>query len=202
MIRASLAAMALVVLALAGCSSGSKAGTSGPTCDKACQFSSIEAELSSSASAPDNGLTGFGASLDSWNAHHDADPDPNLDAGCCYLPKIDTAGDSNVDTWQISLQGAQMTFYTRNFPAETSEQAALSALASDDLPPDAKLVQSGTDGACRNLLYSSALIGDALSDSGGHVTVTLFSPAQADPYDGNNVEQAQLVDGNEFSAPC
>src|SRR4051812_13683856 len=91
-------ALTLIGVALAACSGGSPSSGTW-SCTRGCARSPPAPTVSGNATplSANNRLTGFGATHASWDAHHKADPDPNLDAGCCYGPRIDTVDQPGAD---------------------------------------------------------------------------------------------------------
>ncbi len=120
--RSALAAVIVTIaLAISGCSS--TAPTASP---KASAIANTE-------------VTGFGATLKAWTAHHVADTSGNFIRGCCYNP------DPELKSWganfrysDVVVTGGIVTDYSLNLRENTKlADAQIAALA--ELPKDAKV---------------------------------------------------------------
>lgn len=147
---------------------------------------------------PSNHLTGFGATSANWRRHHTMDQDPQLERGCCYLPKIrSNTGSSLQDTWfALYDDGGTVSMYERAFPKGTSEKEATSMIAADDLPRDAKLVKSKVGAGCKLFLYRSRMLAHAEPDLGQWISVYFESLPDPDNYDPSNVSDGGLAPGS------
>jgi hypothetical protein len=119
------------------------------------------------------GLTGYGATRKAWAAHHQADPNPKLMKGCCYLPR-QTDGYDRYYAVDRDEKG-RVYSYSMHFAPRISASEAKFLLRRSELPPDARLVRSKRKGECLMLQYRSAAAKRAL----GYATVgaALYSSA-------------------------
>jgi hypothetical protein len=183
-VKRFIAGLIATGLVVAGCSSsgGGDAATSGP------------AGSPPARSAPANGLTGIGASLDEWNAAHQADPDPKLVPNCCYGPFI-PSGDAGrtMDTWAAVQSSGTVYSYLRSFPAGTSDTYALSLMESQDLPSDAVRVVDNDpgDGSCELFVYHSARLAQ-IDPTLDYVSFDLHSES-TDEIDSTNIQAADVT---------
>lgn len=135
-----------VTFALSGCSSTSTAST--PT-------------IGASAK---NEVTGFGATLSAWNAHHTADTSGDFIPGCCYNP------DPNLKSWggnfrytDVVTDNGIVTGYSLNLPAKTTlTDAKTAALA--ELPVDAQISFFYSQNGSATLETTSKTLKPTLSD--------------------------------------
>lgn len=178
-------ATAVAALLCGGCSSSAPAarGTSAPS----------PTVSSSHTSAAPTGLTGFGASLAEWRAHHAANPDDRLSPGCCYGPPVrDPDNGGTNDTWNVPTGDDPIDNLEHHFPPGTSEEVALRAVAGD-LPADARLVNHVRESDCSTYIYSSAQL-DHATNLGADISVSLYSRPDGG-YDVSDVHEAILTAG-------
>jgi hypothetical protein len=119
------------------------------------------------------GLTGYGATRNAWAAHHQADPNPKLVKGCCYLPR---QADGNDRYYAVDRdEKGRVYSYSMHFAPRISASEAKFILRQSELPRDARLVRSKRKGICLILQYRSAAAKRAL----GYATVgaALYSSA-------------------------
>lgn len=184
--RAALLTLVAIPGLLIGCTSN---GPSSP----ASGGISTPAPMSTAPGNPNNHLTGIGATTANWNAHHDADPDPKLVKNCCYGPLINTDDDKGVDTWAAVQADPIVSLYLRSFPAGTTRDQALSLLTAQDMPSDAKFVNSKIGDGCELFLYSSNLLAAADPDIGSKFAFDLHSGGtDLSRYDPTDISGADM----------
>jgi hypothetical protein len=66
-------------------------------------------------------LVGYGAPRKAWAAHHRADRDPRLSAGCCFLPR---QGDGQDRYYGVAYSHGRVVFYQMHFAPRVSATAA------------------------------------------------------------------------------
>ena len=106
------------------------------------------------ASTTSHGLVGIGATKAAFAAHHQADPDPKLVPGCCFLPKERGGGDHIIT---VSYGHGRVFSYEIDYAPNVSLATADAELASE-LPPDSKLVYRVRKSDCEMRQYKSAAL--------------------------------------------
>jgi hypothetical protein len=212
-IRGGIVGSLLLALTVTvGCSRSSA------SCAAACQSSaradSLEAPTPSSASRTSaEALTGFGATRADWDAHHQADPDPHLDSGCCYGPPVDDPDNGGTaDTWNLAgngdKPGDRIVMVTHTFEPQTSEAEVISEVEREDLPADAVQVDEHLHDVCKTFVYTSSTLGMVgRPDTGSSIGVVLYSSLNqqaldSGPYDPSNIVQAMESIGTDADTDC
>lgn len=159
-----------------------------------------------SADYPNDHLTGFGATRDTWNAHHDANSDPDLDKGCCYGPQVSAPDNGGTaDTWNLAASsGDIVNNITHTFAPNTSQFEAQSEVEASDLPKDAVVATTGSQAGCTTVIYTSASMGKAAPRDvlGRSISVTFYSPIASPRYNANNVVQAIETPDDDPNVAC
>jgi hypothetical protein len=150
-----------LALALTACGqSANQSQTSGPTSSPTTAKASTEASDSPSASTSNDALTGFGATLSAWNAHHTADTKyaPNA----AYNPDPALPPYSGQDVYvAVQWQDGRAMNYQMNIPGQPIRDAVARAL--QELPPDAHEVWGAKRDTCYQAELTSRTLGRALS---------------------------------------
>jgi hypothetical protein len=146
-------------------------------------------------------LTGFGATLADWNAHHRADHE--FAPGSVYdgdpnIPQIN--GHTGARYVTVQVTAGRVLNYQRNFPAHTRTAGGI-VLARQELPVDAVVMWQQQKDTCYQLGYRSAVLGQALADPrigdpAGTVMVELSSNPDSngmEVYVSNDVAYALLM---------
>lgn len=140
-------AIVMIAIAISGCSSTTK--SSSPT--------------SSPSTSTSNGVVGFGATSDAWNAHHIADSSGNFVPGSGYNP------DPNLASWVSTVRysaliwsGGIVIGYNLNLVEGTKLKAAM-AEALAEMPKDAKISFFYDQDKCPILGVTSAILKPILS---------------------------------------
>lgn len=152
-----------------------------------------------SAAADGAGLTGLGASTDSWDSTRN--PDQDFDAGTAYgadpaLPQIN--GHTGARYVTVSASGGYVVGYQVNYPAHTAIATVLSDVLHREFPPDAAYLWKRTvAGGCyqaevKSAKLAKALTGEGLGDGTGLVFVEAKSLAGGGVFDASNVSYATL----------
>lgn len=142
--------------------------------------------------AAPTGLTGFGASRKEWDAHHEANPDPNLDQGCCFGPPVKAPDNGGTaDTWNLAASGDPIDDLIHNFAPGTAQSDALQTIASRDLPPDARQVATGAHRICTTWIFRSKKLA-TVQGFGSSISVTLYSGIDLDTGDSNPYDPADI----------
>lgn len=203
--RVAAAVIAGAGLLLTGCSSSTSKPAAAPAGQTPPATSVAVPATSSVAAAPD-GLTGFGATQQAWDAHHTADPDKTA-AGVYNqdpaLPKTKD-GQVNDDYVGVTADGGRVDSYNLVFTARPVA-AALAAVKAE-LPADATLtkpvVTAGlVDSKCLILTATSATVGKALGGASGlriEVELQSWDPTVLDQ---SAIMSAVLVTANKGDAP-
>ena len=149
-------------------------------------------------------LTGLGATPACWNSRHQPDPNPKLDAGCCYSPQITSGPNANRDRYVAVSTDPVVSLWIMLFDEDTP-RAVADQLVKADLPPDSQVTGTGTlngagGGTCQYVNYRSAMAAAALAtpkigDRDGTFSV-IYSTYRANgdlaTYDPGNVIQANV----------
>jgi hypothetical protein len=150
------------------------------------------------ASADDDGLTGFGATVEAWNANHTADSD--FDPGSVYdpdpsLPSLN--GHTGATYVEVNPQDDRVVSYDIHTTG-LSESAAV-ARALQELPSDASKLWGVNKGTCYQAELASDSLGQALpadlGDPDGEVFAEITTLAQdgtTAAYDSGNLDQIEL----------
>lgn len=145
------------------------------------------------ASTSSGQITGFGATVKAWNAHHQADHRGNLVPGCCYDP-IPSAGTGLLYAdryYAVMPIGGHVISYEmrpgdgKGIPVSQAKQAAM-----NELPADAHLKSFTVHGgSCAILIAYSAALQHQLGHgkAGGGVVVEFSSGAAEDSYNARSV---------------
>lgn len=160
------------------------------------------------ATGATNGLVGIGATKAAFAANHQADPNPKLVPGCCFLPKERGGGDHIIT---VSYASRRVFSYEIDYAPNASLATADAELARE-LPPDAKLVYQVRKSECEMRQYKSITLSridgplkesakqkklDALlggKEQRGLVDVGLYS-SESGPYNGRSVESILIRRG-------
>jgi hypothetical protein len=146
---------------LAAC--GNPAGQSSDSGPPSLQSTS-QASGPSAADAPSDGLTGYGATSQEWNAHHTADS--RFDPGSAYDPDSSLAPNQGQDVYvAVNLQDGRVVDYQMNIPGGSIRDAIARAL--EELPPDAYKLW----GVARNGCYLAVLTSRTLSKVLGNLPI-------------------------------
>ena len=156
-------------------------------------------------------MTGFGATLAEWTAHHQQDPrysgpigPGTADIAMAYDPDgVSPTGDRyNV----VRILDGRVVSYVMRFSSEPIRKARAFVIAT--LPADATDTGFSVNGrACAFESFTSARLGRALGhtaarDSSGGVLVDYTSGGQGDKYSAGSVDQAIVMTTPSQRAPC
>ena len=153
----------------------SSSGAAGPT--------------ASSASAPRDGITGFGATTAAWKASHTLDQ--RYSAGTVYNPDPSIPAGAEYDL--VMFQDGRVLGYDLQFA--NLPVAAARAKVAGELPHDTRRVAFVVKSTCafellRSATLARALGSKAIGDSSGAVLVEFVSGAAEDHYDSSAVNDA------------
>lgn len=177
-ITTGAAAIAMLGLALTGCTSNEPGGEptaasepetspDGPTTSEPSVVQTSEATEAAPHDGPEDagaGLTGFGATRQAWDANHEQAP--GYTGGAAYLPMAY----ENQPTYATVCCGDQITLYTFMVPMGTNMTEA-QALVAGELPDDAVGGDLVDKGGCTMQVWES----DALQDAvGSNALITYF----------------------------
>jgi hypothetical protein len=146
------------------------------------------APTTTAAGAPKDGITGFGATMEAWNANHKLDR--RYSAATVYNsdPKAPTGADYN----QVMFEDGRALGYDLRFPSLSITAAR--AKVAHELPRDAHRVAFTVKDVCAFELLRSATLGRALGakigDPSGAVLVEFGSGVSEDHYDASAVSGA------------
>jgi hypothetical protein len=161
--KVALAGIALVLtLTLTACGqSASESAGSSPS--SLPTEASVQASASSSAKSVNDGITGFGATVGAWNAHHTADT--KYDPGSVYDPdpSLPSTGGAQADYIAVEPQDGRVTDYTIN-TFRLPINAAI-ARARQELPPDAHELWKARRDTCYQVELTSSTLDRAFSSS-------------------------------------
>lgn len=124
-------------------------------------------------------LTGYGATRKAWMAHHQVDPNPRLERGCCFLPRQNDGRDRYYAV--LYDKHTRVYSYEMDFGPRVGERTAL-FLVKRDLPRDARLVGQKRKATCKQFVYRSAALKRALGYA--RVGVELSATGLGGPYRG------------------
>jgi hypothetical protein len=179
--------LAVLALAAAGCS-GSSPATATPA--PATSETTAAAPVVPPSSAAPDGLTGFGATIDVWDATRD--PDSDFQAGSVYdadptLPPIN--GHTGARYVTVSGTETRVTHYQVNFHPQTSIADALADILQNEFPPDAKFLwkKDRTADGCYDAevispTFAKAATAAGIGDGSGMVYVYAQSNGANVPY--------------------
>lgn len=194
--------VAAAVLALAGCSSS----TSKPVAHSPATTASAAAPATSLTAAASDGLTGFGATQQAWDAHHTADADKMASGVYNPDPALPKTKDGQVnDEYSgVTADGGRVDSYFRAFTARSTDAAL--ALVKAELPPDAVLskpvVTTGVvDSKCLILSATSPTLGKVLGGANGSRVEIELQSWTATELDQSAIAAAALVSANKGDAP-
>ncbi len=147
--------IATIAIAVSGCSSTSP--SSAPTI-------STKASAPTISTSTSNGVIGYGATSDAWDAHHVADLSGNFAPGCCYNADHNLASWIGTDRYTtVSRSNGIVTSYNLGLPEGTKlKEAKIAALA--ELPSDAKITFFYAGDKSATLEVTSALLRPILMD--------------------------------------
>lgn len=146
----------------------------------------------SSAASP---VTGFGATVADWDAHHEADsrfvpgsaydPDPSLARG----------GDQryNARYYAVGHDGGRIFNYEMRFPPGTDIQQAKRSVLASEFPSDAKIAWFKRLDTCAQMLVRSRKVARALGGTRIAALVEFSSGEAGDSYDPSDVWDAILI---------
>jgi hypothetical protein len=115
--------------------------------------------------APAGQLIAFGATVQSWNAHHRLDA--SVAGGTAYNADSAVAGNGRLADRYVRVLplNGRILQYTVQFPRSTS-LATASAQALAELPADVRLIWRQQRGACTQASYTSPTLARELTDVG------------------------------------
>ncbi len=159
-------------------------------------------------------LTGYGALLADWNAHHT--PDTRYDANSVYNPDPSLGSDTEHDAkyYTVNTQAGRVLNYQMRLP-NNGKQTTAQAEVMQEFPSDAtvlwqKAQTADATSACYQMEVKSAVLGTALSDKAiGDATGVVFVEFSTDTpqtasansvYDTANVNLAILQLGSYQTA--
>lgn len=123
-------------------------------------------------------ITGFGAAVAVWNAHHKADHRGNLIPGCCYDPIPAHSGLVYADRYFSVNPIAGHVISYEIWTGDGTSAAAAKRVAMRELPPDARLESFTVHGSsCAILIAYSPILQKQLGHgkAGGGVVVEFSS---------------------------
>jgi hypothetical protein len=141
-------------------------------------------------------ITGFGATVKAWNAHHQMDRRGNLVPGCCYDP-IPSQGGPLDRYYTVQPIGGHVISYEmrpgngKGIAVSAAKQAAL-----QELPPDARIRSFTVHGrSCAILIAYSGALQRQLGHgkAGGGVVVEFSSGAAEMSYSARSVNDLLLT---------
>jgi len=137
------------------------------------------ASTSAASPAVSDPLTGYGATVAAWNAHHT--PDPDFDPGAVYdpdpsLPKIN--GHTGAKYVEVNAGDGRILNYVMNLPASTKLPQAV-VIAEAELPADAKILWQAKLDSCVQLEFVSPTLGRYVGKDATQVLVE-FEDVDAD----------------------
>lgn len=183
----SRALLALGLLSLAACGSGSAA--SSPS-----DYTTFPADSSTPAVAPPVDVPtavpvvaptpppwqGYGAKVADWNAAHT--PSPSCVPGACYNPDValpQVNGNVGSEYVTVSATDGRILMYTMNLVHGTS-QAAATLAALRQFPPDVRTIWTARRDACVQMEVASATLAATMADPGNPQGYVFFE-LQSDP---------------------
>jgi hypothetical protein len=136
-------------------------------------------------------LTGFGATDEAWNEHHEEDP--RFDSGSSYDPDP-SLGDSvrfNDRYYGVDHESGRVYGYSMRFPSQTGVREAKSVILASEFPRDAKIAWFKVKDSCAQMFVRSRKVARALH--GGGALVEFSSGEAGDYYESSNVSDAILI---------
>lgn len=208
--RTLMPVAAVVVLGLAACSSStSKPAAATASISTTSTVSSSTPPASATTTAADNGLKGFGASWDTWDATRAPDDNAAIYEGhnTGYSPEAElpvTNGNAHDRYSVVHGTDTYVTSYQVNFRPGTGINTALADVLGHEFPSDAAyLWKSEVAGQCYEAEVKSATLAKAatkvgMGDGTGEVFIdfrTLGAPGEDLGYDPHGVSYASLAWG-------
>ncbi|HEV2640137.1 MAG TPA: hypothetical protein VGX23_33695 [Actinocrinis sp.] len=167
----------------------------------------IVLRTSAAPAAPVDNLTGFGATVATWDAHHTADP--TFNAGSAFdadpnLPQIN--GNEGARYAAVNYEGGLVLDYQVDEPTGMTVTAAFSDVISRELPPGTtvlwKLDQSAN--GCNQEEVESETLGTVLSaESAGDPQGAVLLEAQSanlNAFDPSNIAYVLLSTAGSLTA--
>jgi hypothetical protein len=152
------------------------------------------------SSSPGSSLTGFGATVASWNASHTKDA--NYAGLPAYGPTISTPQGPSPQFVQVTVQGGVISQYIEVLPNNTSLAAAKRA-ALANLPSTAVAKSLVVTSSCAFWNFTSSAVASALGSNQVAVEMA-YDDASGSPYwEPNNVNTLTFQTGRgETSDVC
>jgi hypothetical protein len=148
---------------LAACGQSANQGPSSSPTSSAITQASNQASASQATGTSDDTLTGFGATLSVWNAHHTADT--KFDANSAYDPDPALPSYLGQDVYvSVQWQDGRATDYQMNVSGLSAHRAIARVLR--ELPPDGRVLWGANRGACYQVELTSPALGRALTGPG------------------------------------
>jgi hypothetical protein len=155
------------------------------------------------STAPSNGLTGFGATVSSWDASHTSDP--SYEGFPAYGPTVSTPEGPTPQFIEVQSAGGIITQFIQVLPDGTSLSSAMS-IAMQSLPPDSSpssFVQSNQNGSCGFWNLSSQMLAAAGESSGITIEMAYDDSNGAPHYEPNDINTLTFESGtNDSSGTC
>ncbi|MHB1403867.1 MAG: hypothetical protein ACYCXE_05065 [Thermoleophilia bacterium] len=160
-------------------------------------------------------VTGYGATIDDWNANHIQDPRFAKNAVYDPTPGLGLDDQHNSKYYVISVEDGRVLNYSMRLPNDISVSVAQAAVMQE-FPPDANIIwqKAKTEiptQACYQMEIKSTVLGNALSDpaigdSEGLVLVEFYTDTKENAgdisdYDASNVNGAFLTLGS-YQSPA
>lgn len=154
---------------------------------------SAAASNASTADTSTDVITGFGATLSAWNAHHTADK--KFDPNAAYDPDPALPSYSGQDVYvAVQWQDGRALDYQMNIPGESIHRAIVRAL--EELPPDGRELWGLKRDSCYQAELTSRTLGRALSSPGiGDPEGDVFVEFETLLSDGSQVYESRDVNG-------
>lgn len=213
-VRVAAAGVAGAALLLAGCSSSTSKPAASPAAAPTSVATTATPAPATPSSAPaDDGLTGFGATWDTWDATRFPDDNASISMNhnTGYSPDAELPVTNNTAHDRYSVVGGTDTYVTTyqvNFHGGTGINAALADVLGREFPTDAKwLWKNEVAGQCYEAEVKSATLAKAATSAGlGDGTGEVFVFFQTLPpggnlgYDPHDVTYASLAWGSYANA--
>lgn len=150
-----------LALALSACGqSANQSATSGPPSSPPTTQASAQASASPATGTSNDALTGFGATVSAWNAHHTADT--RFAPNAAYNPDPALPSYSGQDVYvAVQWQVGRAMDYQMNIPGQPIHDAVARAL--QELPRDAHELWGAKRDTCYQAELTSRTLGRALS---------------------------------------
>lgn len=145
-------------------------------------------------SSPTSPLTGFGATVADWDAHHEADS--RFVPGSAYDPDSSLArgGDERYTSRYYAVgDGERVTNYEMRFAPGTGVQQAKRSILASEFPSDAKIVWFKQLDTCGQMLVRSRKVARAVGGKRIAALVEFSSGEAGDSYDPSDVWGAILI---------